>query len=145
MELRSTTTTSTPTTATATSSRLLTARRLLNRALTEVPRKMRASVFVDCSRLEEYAGHTATARALLRRAQSECKYEWKVFLESVLVEMRAGLWSAAKREAVSALRVHSGTGRLWAVLLQLMQREGEEEQMKVFQEAIREVCGVCDV
>jgi len=36
--------------------------------------------------------------------------------------MRARQWSQASRAAVSALQLHSGTGRLWATLIQLRAR-----------------------
>lgn len=65
------------------------ARKLLARALKEVPTKMRAMVLLECSRLEEYAGNVEKARKILSKAKQEAKHEWKVFLESVLLEMRA--------------------------------------------------------
>lgn len=34
-----------------------------------------------------------------------------MFLESVLLEMRAGKWDRAVEEAQSALKIHTGTGR----------------------------------
>lgn len=36
-----------------------------------------------------YAGNVDKARKILTKAKSEAKHEWKVFLESVLLEMRA--------------------------------------------------------
>lgn len=36
---------------------------------------------------------------------------FQVFLESVLLEMRAGKWDRAVEEAQSALKIHTGTGR----------------------------------
>lgn len=115
------------------------ARKLLKRSFEEVPLKMRAMVLLECSRLEEYAGHVDRARKILKKARLEAKHEWKVFLESVLLEMRANNIEAAIQEAQEALEVHRGTGRLWAVLIQLKQIEGEEQQLLVFQEALNEV------
>jgi len=43
-------------------------------------------------------------------------------LEVVLLETRACRWAAAAHAAAAALRVHSGTGRLWAALVQLRAR-----------------------
>jgi tetratricopeptide (TPR) repeat protein len=116
-----------------------TARSLLYRSLAEVPAKMKAMVLLECSRLEEYAGNLAEARSILAKARHETKHEWKVFLESTLLEMRANNIPGAVQEAKEALKIHTGTGRLWAVLIQLKQNEGEPEQMGVFQEALREV------
>lgn len=47
--------------------------------------------------------------------------EWKVFLESVMLEVRACNWKHATDRAVEALQLHTGTGRLWAILVQLRQ------------------------
>jgi la-related protein 1 len=115
------------------------ARLLLNRALTEVPTKSKAVVLIECARLEEYVGNIEKARAFLKRAQKEAKHEWKVFLESILLETRAGDHERAIEEAENALEIHRGTGRLWAVLIQLKHIEGEEEQLRVFKEALEEV------
>eukprot|EP00668_Euglena_longa_P003803 GGOE01004460.1.p1 GENE.GGOE01004460.1~~GGOE01004460.1.p1 ORF type:complete len:1251 (-),score=281.32 GGOE01004460.1:762-3953(-) len=116
-----------------------TARQLLDRALVEVPRKTRAVVLLECARLEEYDGNLAKARAILQRAHKETKHEWKVFLESILLELRAGNVDGAICESLAALEIHRGTGRLWAVLIQLKHREGEAEQNRVFREALNEV------
>jgi hypothetical protein len=50
------------------------------------------------------------------------KGEWKVFLESVLLEARAGNYKGAVRAANEALLFHAGTGRLWAILVQICHR-----------------------
>jgi la-related protein 1 len=75
------------------------ARKLLQRSLEEVPPKNRALVVLECARLEEYAGNTDKSRKILAKARKETKQEWRVFLESVLLEMRAGDIPAAIREA----------------------------------------------
>lgn len=116
-----------------------TARKLLQRSLEEVPPKNRALVVLECARLEEYAGNTDRARKILAKARKETKQEWRVFLESVLLEMRAGDVTAAVREAQEALAIHPGNGRLWAVLIQLKRREGPAEQWAVFNLALKEV------
>jgi hypothetical protein len=46
-------------------------------------------------------------------------YLLQLFLESVLLEMRAGQLRDAVSAAESALTTHAGTGRLWAVLIQV--------------------------
>jgi tetratricopeptide (TPR) repeat protein len=115
------------------------AKQLLNRALEEVPNKTRAVVLIECARLEEFIGNLDKAREFLKRAKAEAKHEWKVFLESILLEMRAGEFDRAIEEAQSALQIHRRTGRLWAVLIQLMHIKGEDKQLKVLKEAIQEV------
>jgi len=115
------------------------ARMLLKRALDEVPIKMRAMVLLDYSRLEEFAGKPDRARHILRDAKQHARQEWKVFLESILLEMRFDNAEAALVEARQALEVHSGTGRLWAIMIQLSQGAGLQEQLRVLKRALREV------
>jgi la-related protein 1 len=98
------------------------ARFLLQRALQEVPGKSRSYVYLECSRVEEYLGNLDTARALLLQARQEVSREWKVYLEAVLVELRAGYVEKAAKVAREAVRHHSGTGRLWAMYIQLCHR-----------------------
>lgn len=98
------------------------ARSLLCRAFSTVPVKSRSHVFLECSRVEEYANNLEAARRILSRARAEVKGEWKVFLESVLLEARAGNYKGAVRAANEALLLHAGTGRLWAILVQICHR-----------------------
>jgi la-related protein 1 len=102
-----------------------TARTLLRRAFAEVPVKSRANVFLECSRLEEFVGNLDVARLVLARARSEVRSEWKVFLETVLLEARSGHIAAAVVAAREAVDVHPGTGRLWAMYIQLLNRVDE--------------------
>ena len=69
------------------------------RALEEVPDKYQAYVLLECSRLEEFKGNLDTARQLLTRARRDTKNEWKVYLESVLIEMRSGHVNEAIEQA----------------------------------------------
>ena len=104
-------------------SRIPVARQLIARALDEVPKKMRCMVLLEAARAEEFLNDLPAARRILRQAQSESRMEWKCWLESVLLELRANRIDAAIAEAESALEVHSGTGRLWAILIQLRQKQ----------------------
>jgi hypothetical protein len=72
--------------------------------------------------LQEYAGNLEAARRILARARNEVRGEWKVFLESVLLEARAGNHRGAVRQADEALLLHAGTGRLWAILVLICHR-----------------------
>jgi hypothetical protein len=103
------------------------ARSLLNRALVDVPEKNVAHVLLECSRLEEFQGFYERSRKLLARARRESRQEWKIFLESVLVECRSGYIKEAIAEAHLALKIHTGTGRLWAVFIQLVYSDGNLE------------------
>jgi tetratricopeptide (TPR) repeat protein len=97
-------------------------RSLLCRAMTEVPAKSKSQIYIECARVEEYVGNTATARAILSKACEDVCGDWKLFLEAVLLECRSGRISEAICTAEKALSHHSGTGRLWAILIQLHHR-----------------------
>jgi len=116
-----------------------TAHALLERALGESPPKTRALVMLEQSRLYELCRNPEQARKLLRSARKTNRQEWKVYLESVLLELRCQQTGRALREARKALDVHRGTGRLWAVLIQLEHDNGVERQLQVFQQALLEV------
>ncbi|GBG29162.1 Pre-mRNA-splicing factor CLF1 [Hondaea fermentalgiana] len=113
------------------------ARQLLDRALVDVPAKSRAQVLLECSRIEEYEGNIDKAREVLVRARAETRHEWKVFLEAVMLELRNGHREDAIRAAEDALATHSGTGRLWAILVQLKHAIGPDSQRLVFREALK--------
>ena len=56
-----------------------------------------------------------------------------------LLEIRSNNLPNAITEAKEALKIHSGTGRLWAILIQLKQYETPEKQISVFKRALNEV------
>ena len=115
------------------------ARLLLSKAFTSVPDKSKALVFLESARMEEWEGNLDLARAILCKARAECSGEWKVFLESVLLEIRCGNKDRATQLATMGIRNHRGTGRLWAMLVQLKEEEGEEKQCKYLDKALNEV------
>ena len=102
------------------------ARSLFLRAHKVVPEKGRVATLLECARLEEFAGDMDLARAILCKSRLEHSSDWKVWLESVLLEIRDGKHAKALSLAKQALEKHSGTGRLWACLVQLRYLEGGE-------------------
>ena len=107
------------------------ARALFQRAHLVVQQKSRSSTLLDCARLEEYVGKTDLARAILCRARVEYGNDWKVWLESVLLEIRNSEYVRALEIASRALEIHTGTGRLWATLVQLQHIIGNDASQKV--------------
>lgn len=103
------------------------ARALFLRALQVVPEKGRSTALLECSRLEEFVGNVELARAILSISRFEAASDWKIWLESVLLEARSGHPRRAIELARRALETHSGTGRLWACLVQLRAYDGGEE------------------
>jgi len=116
------------------------ARTLFRRAQVVVPEKGRAVALLECARLEEYSGDVDLARAVLTKSRNVCGNDWKVWLESVLLEIRNGDQMRALELAELGLKLHSGTGRLWASLVQLRHYdEGERSQFDTLKLALNAV------
>ncbi|GAX23582.1 hypothetical protein FisN_12Hh148 [Fistulifera solaris] len=116
------------------------ARKLFLKAHNAVPEKGRSSTLLECARLEEFLGDTDLARAILCKGRSEYAHDWKVWLESVLLEIRNAQFSRAVQICSSALELHYGTGRLWASLIQLRQYDGGDlQQRHVLKHALQAV------
>jgi hypothetical protein len=60
----------------------------------------------------------------LCKGRVEYSHDWKVLLESVLLEIRCGEFKRAIEINSTALELHQGTGRLWSTLVQLSQVTG---------------------
>ena len=117
-----------------------TARRIFLRAQKVVPEKGRSITLLECARLEEFCGDSELASAILCKSRALNATDWKVWLEGVLFEIRRGRYSRAIDLAQLALRTHSGTGRLWASLVQLHHYNGgERTQFVAFNRALNAV------
>lgn len=103
------------------------ARRLFIRALKVVPEKGKVATLLECARLEELAGDVLLARSILIKSRIEQNTDWKVWLGSILLEMRDRNYSSALFLAKQAVEKYPGTGRLWACLVQLQFIEGSED------------------
>jgi hypothetical protein len=109
--------------------------------------KAKAQVVLDCSRVKEFTGDIDTARQILKKYRAEIHIKsqgkkhapWKIYLESLLVEKRDGKIEAAILQAKRALKIHSGTGRLWAMLIQLEHGNGPRAQFAVLRRALNQV------
>ena len=105
---------------------------LLERAMKCVPSKAKSQVVLDCSRVKEFTGDVAASRSILKKYRAEIytnskgkkNAPWKIYLEALLVEKRDGQIKQAIVQAKRALKIHSGTGRLWAMLIQLEHQNG---------------------
>ena len=116
--------------------------KLSQRAYRDVPSKGLYGVLCECSRGEEYLSGELTntedalhklnlARCILTKARVDVRGEWKVFLESAMLEVRAGEYGSAVEVCETALTVHSGTGRLWALLISLKHLESAEADFAI--------------
>jgi len=115
------------------------AKKLIQRALQDVPKKSRATVLLDYSRLEEFFDNLDAAREILQNARINEKRDWKVFLESIMLEIRSNNTEQAIANCKLALEVHPGTGRLWALLIQLQSTNGHVQQRRSFVQALEHV------
>lgn len=116
------------------------ARTLFLRSHKVVPDKGRAVALLECARLEEFVGDVDLAGAILCKSRAVNGSDWKVWLESVLLEIRCGNRVRAIELASTALKLHSGTGRLWASLIQLYHyEEGEAKQFETLRYALNAV------
>lgn len=119
--------------------RLDIARRLLPRALQASPAKMHVAVLLEYSRLEEFCGNIEKAREILKSAKKHGKYDWKVHLESIMLEIRSRNLDAAMEAAEQAVQAYSNVGRLWACLVQLKGLVSPAAQKESFMCALQEV------
>jgi hypothetical protein len=95
------------------------ARKLIAQAFVQVPEKSKVNAYVESSRLEEFIGNTTKARKILRSACTKLPSDWKSFFESILLEARMGRILEAMELASEAVEIHNGTGRIWALYIQL--------------------------
>lgn len=102
--------------------RMAVLQKFINRAWLEVPEKSKSVVFLECSRVEEYIGNVDVARDILKRARVEVRSDWKIFMESVMLESRQGNLKGAIAAVQEALNVHPGAGRLWSIFIHLCHR-----------------------
>ncbi len=98
------------------------ARQIICWAFSEVPEKSKSHVYLEASRIEEFMGNIDGAIRIIKHGQQNVRGDWKVFLEAVLLKARAGRVTDAIDSAELGLQLHSGTGRLWAILVQLHHR-----------------------
>lgn len=114
---------------------------LLIKAVQQVPEKMRSVVYLECAHLEEYIGNSDRARYIVDKAKKELSYEWKLYLERVLIDVRAKHYDSALQLVKSSLVAHPCTGRLWALYIQLELLTSRQfaRAWRVFKQAVYEV------
>lgn len=95
-------------------------RELLAEAMALAPLKSRTYVLLECSRVEEYLLNYKISRVILQKGRIEMSGDWKIFLESALLEARARHFVSAVETLVSAVECHTNAGRLWALLIQIL-------------------------
>ena len=82
---------------------------------------------------------SATTSGASGTATTAVVADWKIYLETVLLELRAGDTGAALARVREALAVHTDTGRLWATHVQLLAHAPAGEQAAVLARALAAV------
>lgn len=59
--------------------------------------------------------------------KDKAKGEWKIQFEAVMLYMRCGFFFEAEQIVRDSLETHFATGRLWAVLIQLLHSKSNTE------------------
>ena len=114
-------------------------RNLLNRAMGECPAKSRHVILLDAARHEQLVDNYAGAVDLLCRAKIESPKEWRLRLETALLWIRSGRTESALSEVRSALEQHPGTGRLWALYIQIQRNVSDSAGLEAARTAIQHV------
>lgn len=109
----------------------------------EVPNKQKPLVLVELSQAYELMKDLNKAREYMNEACEKSKYDWKIYLEKINLEMRFGYFSEALAVAKEAVSKYFSTGRLWASLIQILHTDTNSiksgQHFKAFLLAIQEV------
>jgi len=86
----------------------------MEKSLNEAPDKQKPYLLAEQARLYELSCKYDKARNCLQHASHSAKHEWKVALERILLELRAGDIKKSISICKNALTQWSAAGRLWA-------------------------------
>jgi tetratricopeptide (TPR) repeat protein len=112
---------------------------LISESLSCCPQKMKSTVLIECAHLEEFMGNPTRAKQLLGDARCKGKSAWRAALEEILLHLRQQDHASALTHAKQALQEYPFTGRLWGLLIQLLELEGPDAQLACFHEAVQQV------
>jgi la-related protein 1 len=112
---------------------------LLDRALGETPYKSRPLTQILWAKVYEHNGQFAEALELFQKNAVEFSAEWRVFLELAQFHLHRNNVPRAIAVLCDALKMHPGSGRLWAFRVQLEGLLDVEEQIGVLRKAIEAV------
>lgn len=112
---------------------------LVDLAVQWTPCKAKPMVYVLWAKMHELNGEDELAIPLFERTVREYGAEWRVFLEFAQFHLHRNRVDKAIEITDEALKIHGGTGRLWAFRVQLEAFVGVEEQIAVLKKAINAV------
>ena len=112
---------------------------LVDQTVQWTPYKAKPMVFVLWAKMHELNGEDGLALPLFERTVREYSAEWRVYLELAQFHLHRNRVDKAIEVIDEALKVHKGTGRLWAFRVQLEAFVGVEAQIMVLRKAINAV------
>ena len=112
---------------------------LLNRTLSLTPFKAKPMVLILLAKVYELNGEYDQAQQLFEKTAQEFSAEWRVFLELAQFHVHRNNVPKAIEVLSEALKLHNGSGRLWAFRVQLEAFTSVESQIQVLKKAIQAV------
>ena len=103
------------------------------------PYKARPMVSILWAKILELNGEYEIAQPLFEKATRDFSAEWRVFLELAQFHVHRNRVDEAIKVIELALKIHEGSGRLWAFRVQLEAFIGVEEQINMLRKAINSV------
>jgi hypothetical protein len=108
-------------------------------ALRITPGKSRPAVYILCAKVSEFDGDPEGAHRLFRQAGTDYWAEWRVFLEFAQCFLHQADITQAIAVLDEGLRTHPGSGRLWAVRVQLEAFASLDGQVVALKKAVEAV------
>jgi hypothetical protein len=112
---------------------------LLDRMMRIGASKSRPMVLILWAKVCELARMPDRAFALFQRAIDDYSADWRVFLDMAQFQLHCGCVERAVQAVAEGLKIHSGSGRLWAFRVQLAAFAGVEDQVAALRNAVRAV------
>lgn len=107
--------------------------KLLNYTLHITPQKSISTVLMAIAKYYEQVNDMKNAKRIYKQFRKEFTSDWRIFLEYALFLIRRGNRSKAIKWVKKGIEIHSATGRLWALYVQL---EDETLQSQRLVEAV---------
>ena len=112
---------------------------LLNITLHLTPYKSKPMALILMAKVFELNHEYDQALSIFEKASLEFSAEWRIFLELAQFHVHRNDIDKAIDVLTSALKIHNGSGRLWAFRVQLESFHSVESQISILKEAIQAV------
>lgn len=112
---------------------------ILNITLNMTPYKSKPMVLILIAKVFELNREYDKALSIFEKASVEFSAEWRIFLELAQFHVHRNNVEKAIDVLTSALKMHNGSGRLWAFRVQLESFHSVESQITILKNAIQAV------